>query len=180
MEISMEDLFYGFVRNYHSFRLYYNPPWTNWTNKILGYFDHLGTSLGARVKYEWRKYDLTWFRKGSDEVWLHVEHENYTGWNDLDRTIVKINESKCENVIAIVYPADLDLVQKFLKKLEKSCKQWTEGSNVLVIVDFSDFQYQNLPIRLEGHLFSNVYETEIYHALKYEEKKTSMYYAVLV
>ena len=94
MEITMEDFYYGFVRNYHSFRLYYNPPWTNWTNKILGYFDYLGTSLGARIKYEWRKYDLTWFRKESDEVWLHVEHENNTGWDDLNRTITKINESE--------------------------------------------------------------------------------------
>ncbi len=180
MEISMEDFFYGFVRNYHSFRLEYNPPWTTWTNKILNYFDRLGIMLGARVKYEWHKYDLTWFRKGSNEVWLHIEHENNTGWEELKDTLKKINESECDNVITILYPASQGLWDKFVKKVEQSQKSWTDTTEVLTILDASDFQNENPPVRLEGYLFSNIQENTIYKAVKYEEEKSDIYYSILL
>lgn len=180
MEVFVEDFFFGFVRNYHSFRLVYSPPWTTWTNKILNYFDNLGTALGARIKYEWKQYDLTWFREGSDEVWLHVEHENQINWEKLKDTIRKIDESECDNVIAIIYPESQTLWDKFIRNLERSQNSWTETTEVLAILDASDFQNENPPVRLEGHLLSNIKENTIYKAVKYEEKKTGIYYGVLL
>lgn len=176
----MKDFFFGFVRNYHSFRLIYSPPWTNWTNKILNYFDTLGVALGARIKYEWKQYDLTWFRKDGNDVWLHVEHENQVNWEKLKKTINKINESECDNVIAIIYPESEIIWNKFINHLNQAQKTWTDTTEILVILDASDFQYEDTPIRLEGYLFSNIEENTIFKAVKYEEKKTGIYYGVLL
>lgn len=175
----MKDIFFGYIRNYHSFRLRYTPPWTNWTNKILGYFDTLGTMFGAEIKYEFKHYDLSWFHSDSDEVWLHVEHENYTNWEALDDTIRKIDDSESENLIAIVYPESEKLWNKFLSKLERKQKRWTEETDILAILDGNDFQHKEKFIQIKGYLFSNQKENAVFCAEKRQENKTGYYYAYL-
>ena len=81
IRFSMEDIFRAFIRNYGNLELseiYYG---TNWTNRILGYFDNLGRLMGYYVYYEWNKYDLTWFENynepaNTEPPILHVESEN--------------------------------------------------------------------------------------------------------
>ncbi len=173
----MKDFFYGFVRNYHSFRIEPDANWTRWTNRILGFYDQLGAMLGARSEYEWNKYDLSWFRRGDDKTpWLHVEHENKGSWAALDDTIRKISESVCEDIIAIVYPNTKELWERFLKKLEKSSNSWTDETEVLAILDASFFETGL--ITMEGHVVSKKMETEVFKATKKTEE-TDHYYAFL-
>jgi len=171
----MEDFFYGYVRNYHSFHIQPDSNNTKWTNKILGFYDQLGTLLGAKIEYEWKRYDLCWFWKDEEDPWLHVEHENGGSWSALEDTIRKINESEAEDLIAVMYPDSQENWDKLVKEMGKVQKKWTEETEVLVILDASYFQTK--VIKLEGHIFSNS-GNMVLNAIKKTDEE-GIYYAIL-
>ena len=79
MEISLEDLFYAFIRNYDTFKL--SPDYSvsgaaDFTHRILDYYYQLGQLLGFEATYERKRYDLSWYKEEQEGPFLHVEHEN--------------------------------------------------------------------------------------------------------
>ena len=172
----MQDFFYGFVRNYHSFQISPESNNTKWTNKILGFYDQLGTLLGTTVEYEWKRYDLCWFWKDQKEPWLHVEHENDGSWEALEDTLRKVNDSTSEDIIVIVYPATEELWDQFLKELNKSQKSWTKGTDILAILDATIFQTKL--VKLEGHVYSKTDGNFMMQAMKKVDEE-GVYYAIL-
>lgn len=172
----MEDFFYGYVRNYHSFHIEPNSNNTKWTNKILGFYDQLGTLLGVRTEYEWKRYDLCWFWKDNNEPWLHVEHENVGSWGALNDTIQKVNDSISEDIIAIVYPESEELWIQFIKEMDKSQKEWSKETEVLAILDASIFQTKL--VKIEGHVYSKTAGNFVMNAVKKVDEE-GIYYAIL-
>ncbi len=133
LKITMEDLFYGFVRNYYSFGIKPGTRNTKWTNEILGYFAKLGKMLGFFTEYEWQRYDLVWFWGPSDEddekPMLHIEHEN--SQNRQSNLLEKAANSRSENLILIWYPKSERNWDEFVERL----LEISENKEILAIKD---------------------------------------------
>lgn len=147
VEISMEDLFYGFVRNYHSFGIRSKSKWAKWTNEILGFYARLGRMLGNYVEYEWKYYDLTWFWELDEDPWFHIEHENAA--DRLFRLMEKVKESIAYNIIIIGYPGSVKDQEEFIAELE-NVKREERRKEILAIMDASF--YEDFPISLTGYV----------------------------
>ena len=181
MQIVMEDIFNGFVQKYETFQINQEKAsaW-RYTREILRHFDQLGFMLGFQTMYEKkfvrakeRKYDLIWYVDDENDPYLHVEHENGLTWKVLNDTVSKIDESVCDNIIAIMYPGNLELWQEVVDLLNKKQKSWGTGYNILVILDpyFIDNKHT-----LEGYFFREKKNTMVSATIRVN-KDTGNFYA---
>ena len=161
MEISMLDIFRGFVRNYYGLRLeYYNQEFTDtkYTNVILNYFLRLGEYIGFDGSMEKDRYDLIWKRPGSSEIILHLEHENKV---DLDTVLAdefeKLKKSEASVIIGIFYPSSKEDVDIWIKAFQE-VEQWEK--DVLIIIN---------PLIYEDD------KVNVFHALISENQKLKRY-----
>jgi len=124
LEISMLDIFRGFVRNYHGLRLEYfdgELTYTKYTNVILNYFLRLGEHIGLDGELEKNKCDLMWARPGTDTPLMHLEHENEPDLQTvLDEEFVDLRESKAPLVIGLFYPNSKDAVTEWIDALREA------------------------------------------------------------
>ncbi len=171
----MEDLFYGFVRNYVTFGLVGGSNNTKWTHQILGYFARLGRMLSYYVDYEWRRFDLVWFWSMSDideeKPTLHVEHENRA--SRLGELLKKIKSSHAPNVLVIGYPSSNKTKLQFLRKARKAADD--SAKRVLAILDSFVMKRGDV----SGHLFGPGIESENIEAMRRITEEDGLYYLEL-
>lgn len=155
LKIEMDDLFWGFIRNYVTFGLRLGAKWTTRTNEILGFYAILGKMLGYYIEYEMKDFDLQWFWNLEDmngqDPWLHIEHENDR--RRLDHLIEKIEQSHSDNIIAIGYPPNENKWDWFLKELQKVSETLDKKAEVLAILNARRFEEKETPIK--GYIFRN-------------------------
>lgn len=139
-KIGLNDLFYGFIRNYYTFGIRAAPKrskQTKWTNMILGFFAKLGQDFGFFVEYEWNRYDLTWFydldSREAGKPYLHIEHENVA--NRLGELMTKMRNSVSDHGIAIGYPADKPASRRFISRIKTFHKNLKDGKEMMFILD---------------------------------------------
>ena len=177
LEIDMENLFRGFIKNYMSFGIRDNANWTKWTHRILGYYGQLGRMLGVSVEYEWNKFDLVWFWEEEDrkskDPWLHIEHEN-----DPDR-LIKLAEKAAEsyslNVVVIGYPGSKSDEEKLIHQLKKIKSEWKEAE-ILAIMD--TVVYEEEPIPINGYILRYAQKENMLAGCK-EKAKNGTYYCYM-
>ena len=153
LKIEMEDLFWGFVRNYVSFGLRPYAKRTTRTNEILGFYSILGKMLGCYVEYEKDYFDLQWFWGLDDiydsEPWLHIEHENSRG--RLTELLKKIEDSYSENIVVIGYPKAQEDWDEFLVDVRSLSADMDRTNEILVILNARKFVQEDVP--LKGYVF---------------------------
>ncbi|MHA1614598.1 MAG: hypothetical protein ACTSYJ_07105 [Candidatus Thorarchaeota archaeon] len=137
LKIQIKDLFIGFIHNYWTMGIRPKSKETKLTNKVLGYFANLGEILGFYTEYEWKLFDLLWFRTYQDrkdgKPYLHIEHENSP--DRLDNLMEKVVTSKAPFVIAMGYPSSKESHSKYVKRIEKLHKKLTKDQEVMFILD---------------------------------------------
>ena len=183
MELSMQDIFFGFVRRYETFQINYETAGaTHFTIEILHHFERLGAMLGYQTRFEKefrqsgkkRRYDLIWYDDDINDPYLHVEHENNGSWVKLEDTVNKIDESIAHNMIAIMYPQSKDLWNDILDLIKKKQKSWSSYEEVLVILDpyFIEHNYC-----MEGYIFSGNRDIEVLKSTIQTNEKTGSLFA---
>ena len=147
-KIELENLFYGFIRNYWTFGIKRTPKASTrskWTNMILCFFARLGQDLGFIIEYEWNRFDLTWFdsmeEREAGEPYLHVEHENSS--QRLGELMNKVKTSPASNVVAIGYPEFPLAYNEFVDEIESLQKKLKSGKEVMFILDPPYYGYEN-------------------------------------
>lgn len=134
MQINLMNLFDGYVRNYHSFKLTVNHGKHSFTMTEIEYFLRLGSMLGFYPFSEdtcdgtYRPMDLTWWGNYDpvDEYWhdfvLHLEREN--SYNKDEQTLEKLfakREYIPNNVIGIMNVVNKERINELVCLTQMMC-----------------------------------------------------------
>ena len=140
MTLDGNDIFEGFMVNYHKLELSDQDKNTTWTHRILGYFDILGRMLGYKVHYEKLRYDLTWWDYSKEEYFFyHLEHENSSSKKrKIEETIKqKVLNSDAEIAMAICYPNNEKEFNSIKEWINKNSQTLLKPNEVIIILDGS-------------------------------------------
>ena len=163
MNISLKQIFYGFVNNFVSLKLdrydfYYSG--TKHTVKILNYFATLGEYLGFVVDLERSRYDLIWIpidqklhpEKTDYEIYLHMESELSGSLEKAEDEFNALLNSRATNL----------LIGLFFLDNKNTVSDWITRINTLF--EQSD---KNLLFILSPMIYdSNIHKTDYYGHIK--------------
>ena len=162
MKINLMNLFDGYVRNYHSFRLTVDHGRHSFTMTEIEYFSRLGSMLGLDTYTEdtcnrtYRPMDLTWWGdyRTEDESWhhfvLHLERENHMHKDEetLDKLFAQ-REYVPENVIGIMSVPNRDRIDELVKIAQE--KKIIENS-LLIFHTYSLGRKRGYPDEVHAYL----------------------------